>query len=83
MTDQPGPYEITGPLYRWVRLAKHCEITGDTPDAVKQRRRKGVWRDGKQCKLAADGNLYVNPEEWNRWIESENAQSAQSLGRAA
>jgi hypothetical protein len=80
MKDQPTPYESTGPLYRWVRLAKHCEITGDTSDAVHARRRKRVWTDGVQCKVADDGNLYINPEEWNRWIER---QASESLGRAA
>lgn len=57
--------------YRWVRLAKHCEATGDTPDAVHARRRKRIWLDGLQTQLAPDGNLYVNPEEYNKWIESQ------------
>ena len=48
--------------YRWVKLSKHCEETGDTPDAVHARRRKRVWTDGVQCRLGPDGNLYINPE---------------------
>ena len=55
--------------YRWIRLPKHCALTGDTPYAVHARRRKGVWRDGVQCALGPDGNLYVSPDEWNKWIE--------------
>lgn len=55
--------------YRWIKLAKHCEITGDTPDAVHARRRKHQWTDGVQCRLGPDGKIYINPEEWNRWIE--------------
>jgi hypothetical protein len=57
--------------YRWVKLTKHCAATGDTPDAVHARRRKRVWKDGVQCRLGPDGNLYVNPEEYNKWIESQ------------
>lgn len=54
---------------RWVRLARYCEATGDTPDAVHARRRKRQWTDGVQCRVGPDGNLWVNPEEVNRWIE--------------
>ncbi len=55
--------------YRWVKLSRHCEITGDTPDAVHARRRKHLWTEGVQCKLGPDGNLYINPEEYNKWVE--------------
>lgn len=54
--------------YEWVRLSKHCEVTGDTPDAVHARRRKRIWIDGVQCKVGPDGNLYINPTEYNKWI---------------
>lgn len=57
--------------YRWVRLAKHCEITGDTSGAVHARRRKRLWTDGVHCKVGVDGNLYINPEAWNSWIENQ------------
>jgi hypothetical protein len=56
--------------YRWVKLTKHCEKTGDTPDAVHARRRKHQWQDGVQCRVGPDGNLYINPEEYNKWVES-------------
>lgn len=56
-------------LYRWVKLSKHCEVTGDTRDAVHARRRKHIWKDGVHCKLGTDGNLYVNPQEYNKWVE--------------
>lgn len=62
--------------YRWVRLALHCEKTGDTPDSVHARRRKRQWQDGVQCRLGPDGNLYVNPEEYNKWVESQQQNSA-------
>jgi hypothetical protein len=61
--------------YRWVRLDKHCEATGDTPGAVHARRRKRVWIDGVQCRVAPDGNLYVNPEEYNKWVEGQPQNS--------
>lgn len=63
------------PLH-WIRLAKYCEMTGDTPDAVHARRRKKQWVDGVHCRLAPDGNLWVNPEEVNRWVESQAPKSS-------
>lgn len=72
-THSPGP----GPAaYRWVKLAKHCDATGDTPDAVHARRRKQQWKDGVQCRLGPDGNLYINPEEYNKWVEGQSPESS-------
>lgn len=59
-------------MYRWVRLALHCTNTGDTPDSVHARRRRRIWKDGTHCRLGPDGNLYVNPEEYNKWVEGQN-----------
>lgn len=66
--------------YRWVKLKQHCSVTGDTSDAVHARRRKRVWVDGVHCRLGPDGNLYINPEEYNKWVES---QSQPSIAHAA
>lgn len=63
-------------IYRWVKLPKHCTETGDTRDAVHSRRKKGIWRDGVQCRIGPDGNLYINPEEYNKWVESQSQTSS-------
>lgn len=68
---------------RWIRLATYCELSGDTADAVHARRRKRQWTDGQQCKIGPDGNLWVNPEEVNKWVESQEPQSARSSAHAA
>lgn len=64
-----APLTMRDSQYRWIRLAKHCETTGDTPNAVHARRRKRIWTDGVQCRLGPDGNLYISPEGYNRWVE--------------
>jgi hypothetical protein len=46
----------------WIKLAKYCETTGDTSDAVHARRRKRQWIDGVHCQVGPDGNLWVNLE---------------------
>jgi hypothetical protein len=68
------------PAYRWVKLPLHCAATGDTPDAVHARRRKRLWKDGVHCRVGPDGNLYVNPEAYNKWVEGNDSQ-ANSSGR--
>jgi hypothetical protein len=64
--------------YEWIRLSLHCEATGDTPDSVHARRRKRQWIDGVHCRLGPDGNLYVNPSEYNKWVASEKPAVAHS-----
>jgi len=54
---------------KWVRLKKYCEISGDSEDAVHQRRKKGVWIDEIQCRIAPDKKLWVNTDEVDRWVE--------------
>jgi len=58
---------------RWVRMAHYCQATGDTPNAVHARRKKRQWLDGVQCKIAPDGNVWVNVDEVNRWVEGRES----------
>ena len=64
---------VNDSTYRWVKLPRHCAVTGDTSDAVHARRRKQIWTDGVQCRLGPDGNLYINPEEYNKWVENHSS----------
>ena len=73
--QEAGERQANDSQYRWVRLKIHCERTGDTPDAVHARRRKRQWTDGVQCRLGPDGNLYINPEEYNKWVEGDPQSS--------
>jgi len=77
-----SPAETVATPYRWVRLSLHCKMTDDTPDAVHARRRKRVWKDGVHCRVGPDGNLYVNPEAYNKWVEGNDSQ-ASSPGQEA
>lgn len=69
---KPEPTTGTAALeYRWVLLAEHCRRTGETPQTVHTRRKRGIWLDGKHTMLATKKRLYVNVEEYNKWIESQ------------
>ncbi len=67
---------------KWVKLKKYCELTGDTPDAVHAKRRKGQFVDGVHCRIADDGNLWINTEAVERWVE-QGAKATVSALRGA
>ena len=55
-------------MMNWVRLKKYCELSGDTVDAVKWRRKTGIWADGKHSKVGPDKRIWVNLEEVQKWV---------------
>lgn len=59
---------------RWVKLNKYCDLTGDTPDAVYAKNRRGLWTPGVHFKKAPDGCLWVNIEEVNKWVEQTETE---------
>ena len=76
MSRNTEPQEITEvPAYRWVLLAEHCRRTGETPQTVHTRRKRGIWLDGVHTLLGTKKRLYVNVEEFNKWVERQ-AQSS-------
>jgi hypothetical protein len=79
--QQPNEPGYTSPL-RWIRLGQYCALSGDTEGAVHARRRKRQWIDGKHTKVDPGGNLWVNPDEVNKWVEGQQDQQTSSA-RAA
>ena len=59
-------------MMKWVKLKKYCELSGDTSNAIHAKRRKGEWLDGIHCKIAPDGNLWINIEEVEKWVIQNN-----------
>ncbi|MEO8466285.1 MAG: excisionase [Gammaproteobacteria bacterium] len=51
----------------WITLAKYCELSGETPAAVRSRRQKGIWLDGKHTQVR-DRRIWVNAEAAQRWV---------------
>lgn len=64
-------------MLKWVKLKKYCQESGDTSDAVHAKRKRGIWLDGVHTKIAADGNLWVNTEAVEKWVE-QGMQATQS-----
>ncbi|MBU1350343.1 MAG: excisionase [Gammaproteobacteria bacterium] len=57
----------------WVLAAKYEELTGVTREAVKQRKKSGVWREGAQVAVVAR-RLYVNIKAADQWINDQLPQ---------
>jgi hypothetical protein len=62
---------MTSPALKWVKLKKYCELSGDTPSAVRNRRKRGQWLNGVQATLAPDGNLWINLTEVEQWVQPQ------------
>ncbi len=52
----------------WIRLEKYCEVTGETPEAVRKRRQKGIWLDGRHTRVR-NRRLWVNTKAAQEWVE--------------
>jgi hypothetical protein len=53
-----------------VTLRHYCSLTGDTPQAVHSRRKRGEWVDDKHCYLVKGRRLWIDIEEANKWIRN-------------
>jgi hypothetical protein len=61
---------------KWVKAKKYCEMTGETPDSIKAKRRAYHFIEGVHYKVAPDGNMWINIEEVEKWIENGNGNAA-------
>lgn len=58
---------------RYVRINKFVELTGYTERAVRGKIYDGIWVEGKHFRKAPDGNICMNLEAYERWVEGEKA----------
>ncbi len=54
----------------WVKLARFCELSGYTRNAVHAKMRRGVWADGIHYRRAPDGHVMINLEAYDAWVQS-------------
>jgi hypothetical protein len=60
---------------KWVKLKRYCELSGETTAAVHGKRKAGHFLDGIHTKIADDGNLWVNLEAIEKWVEEGRKSS--------
>lgn len=52
----------------WVLLERFCELTGYTEEAVKMKRKNGVWPEGIVT-MTRNRRIHVNLEAYDKWVE--------------
>lgn len=54
---------------KWVKLSKYCELTGETPDSFKSKRKKGLFAEGRHFKII-EKHIWINLAEMERWADN-------------
>lgn len=59
-------------LYLRVNLLvkRFPEVTGYSENAVRHKVKNGTWVQGRIWRKAPDGRVFINLEEFERWVES-------------
>lgn len=60
---------------RYQLLRKFCEETGYTVKAIEKKIETGAWMEGFQYRKSPDGHIQVNVENYERWVEGQQAPS--------
>lgn len=58
---------------RYVRIALFTTISGWTEKAVRMKIEEGVWIEGREYKRAPDGNITIDIQGYERWVEKGQA----------
>jgi len=56
---------------RWVLIKRLAEITGYSEDAIRLKVKNGTWVQGRIWRKAPDGRIFINLDEFERWVESD------------
>jgi hypothetical protein len=65
-----NPKENKMETMKWVKVNKYCDLSGDTSEAVRARRRNRKWTEGVQW-VKREGSIWINPTEVEKWVESQ------------
>lgn len=57
-------------LPKWVRVKLYAQISGITEDAISKKRQNGVWLQGVHWRKAPDGNVMINWQACDAWVET-------------
>ena len=57
-------------INRWVLIKRLAELTGYSEDAVRHKVKNGTWLPGRIWRKAPDGRIFVNIDEFERWVET-------------
>lgn len=55
---------------KWVTIKKLAELSGYTEDAIRAKKKKGMWLKDKHWRKARDNRVLFNVKEIEIWMES-------------
>jgi hypothetical protein len=65
---------------RYVTVLKFCELTGYSEEAVKSKRRDGVWLKDREWIKAPDGRILIDIEGYETWVETARVCALPAAG---
>jgi hypothetical protein len=54
-----------------VLIRRLAEITGYSEDAIRHKVKNGTWLEGRVWRKAPDGRVFIDVDEFERWVESD------------
>jgi hypothetical protein len=54
----------------WVTIKKLADLTGYSPEAIRQKKKKGVWVENRHWRKAPDNRIVFNTEAIDRWLSN-------------
>lgn len=68
-----GKSKVEDTRMRYIRIALFTALTGWTDKAVRRKIQDGVWVEDREYRRAPDGNVLIDVEGYNRWVEGGRA----------
>ena len=56
---------------RFITIEKFSELTGYSQEAVRQKRKGGVWLEGGVIRKAPDGKILIDLEGYDLWVSGQ------------
>ena len=69
-----------------IPLRRYCQITGESHNAIHQRKFKGIWKEGVHLFKPDGSDWWVSLPAVREWVRGEGGEPAEldaELGRAA
>lgn len=57
----------------WILIRKLCELSGYSDDAIRAKIKRGIWKEGRHWRKAADNRIVFNVVAINDWMGGKNA----------
>lgn len=54
----------------WVLIKKLAEVSGYSEEAIRQKKKKGVWVENRHWRKAPDNRIVFSTEAIDRWLSN-------------